>query len=372
MSIFVGTNGPDTFPGTSGNDTAAGLQGNDSLLGTGGADSLNGGSGTDTLLGGADNDSLIGGTDSDSLDGGPGADSMNGLSGNDTMVLDGSDTAIGDSGNDFFSISGDDNRVIGGGGDDTITFTTSGTYTVTDAGGGFFEVAGPDGTTTVQSIQFIQGPSGNQAFGTGSFFVCFAGGTRIRTERGDTPVEHLRAGDRVVTVSGRGAPLQPILWIGRRHVALAGHPNAEAIAPIRIRAGALADNTPARDLLVSPDHCLFLDGALVPARLLVNGTSIVAETGLAEVTYYHVELEAHDVLLAEGAAAESWLDCDNRAWFENAPVAQLAVTGTLAEAGTGWDASRACAPLLHGGDQLAAIRAAIAARATTAGARAAA
>jgi hypothetical protein len=372
MATLIGTAGPDTLDGTGGADSITGLGSNDSLVGLDGADSLRGGSGNDTLLGGDGNDTLLGGTDSDSLDGGAGADRMVGSSGNDTMILSGSDTANGDAGSDFFEIGGAGSRVIGGSGDDTITFTTSGTYTVTNQGGGFFGVTGPGGSATVQSIQFIQGPTGNQAFGTGSFFVCFAGGTRIRTERGETPVEHLRAGDRVVTVSGRGAPLQPILWIGRRHVALAGHPNAEAIAPIRIRAGALADNTPSRDLLVSPDHCLFLDGALVPARLLVNGTSIVAETGLAEVTYYHVELEAHDVLLAEGAAAESWLDCDNRAWFENAPVAQLAVAGTLAEAGTGWDASRACAPLLHGGDQLAAIRAAIAARATTAGARAAA
>jgi hypothetical protein len=115
--------------------------------------------------------------------------------------------------------------------------------------------------------------------------------------------------------------------------------------------------------VVSPDHCLFLDGALVPARLLVDGHRIVAETGVAEVTWFHIELPRHAVILAEGAAAESWLDCGNRAWFENAPVAQFAVTGNLADAGTGWDASRACAPLLHGGPRLAAIRAAIAATA---------
>jgi hypothetical protein len=80
--------------------------------------------------------------------------------------------------------------------------------------------------------------------------------------------------------------------------------DAAEMAPIRIKAGALGVNTPKRDLVVSPDHCLYLDGALVPARLLVNGRSVVAETGMAEVTWYHVELETHEVLVADGAAAD--------------------------------------------------------------------
>jgi hypothetical protein len=102
---------------------------------------------------------------------------------------------------------------------------------------------------------------------------------------------------------------------------------------------------------------------LVPARLLVNGRSVVAEIGMAEVTWYHVELETHEVLVADGAAAESWLDCGNRSWFENAPVALLTVPGNPDTVGTGFDASRACAPLVHGGEQLAHIRAALEARA---------
>jgi hypothetical protein len=102
---------------------------------------------------------------------------------------------------------------------------------------------------------------------------------------------------------------------------------------------------------------------LVPARLLVNGRSVVAEIGMAEVTWYHVELETHEVLVAEGASAESWLDCGNRSWFQNAPVSLLNVPGNLDTVGTGWDATRACAPLVHGGEKLAAIRASLDARA---------
>jgi hypothetical protein len=195
--------------------------------------------------------------------------------------------------------------------------------------------------------------------GSDMLYVCFAAGTRILTATGEVAVEQLQPGDRVVTLAGRGLPVKPVLWVGRRHVVLAGRADAAEMAPIRIKAGALGPNTPKRDLVVSPDHCLYLDGALVPARLLVNGRSVVAETGMAEVTWYHVELETHEVLVAEGASAESWLDCGNRSWFQNAPVSLLTVPGNLDTVGTGWDASRACAPLVHGGERLAAIRASL-------------
>ena len=125
----------------------------------------------------------------------------------------------------------------------------------------------------------------------------------------------LAIGDTVLTASGRP---RPITWIGRRSYAgrfLAANPGVQ---PIRLRAGCLGDGLPRRDLLVSPDHALFLDGLLIPARCLVNGRTVTQECRLDRVDYYHVELDTHDVLLAEGAPSESYLDDDSRGLFHNA------------------------------------------------------
>ena len=139
---------------------------------------------------------------------------------------------------------------------------------------------------------------------------CFAAGTRIRAEHGDVAVEDLLAGDLILTHDGR---LRPIVWTGRRHIDLTRHPHPERARPVRIRAGAIAQGVPVRDLLVSPDHALFLDGVLIPARLLVNGHSIAVETTRRHVTYHHIELASYDVILAEGLPAESYLDTGDRA-----------------------------------------------------------
>ena len=145
--------------------------------------------------------------------------------------------------------------------------------------------------------------------------ACYAEGTLIRTPNGEVPVEALVAGDPVLTA--RGA-VRPVKWIGFRRLDLARHPAPEKAQPIRIKAGAIADGVPARDLRLSPDHAVLLDGVLIPARLLRNDTTIVRETACRSVTYYHVELDSHDVLLAEGMAAESYLDTGNRNMFANA------------------------------------------------------
>lgn len=188
--------------------------------------------------------------------------------------------------------------------------------------------------------------------------ACFLRGTRLAVPGGERAVEDLRDGDLVLTASGEQ---RPVVWIGHRRLDVARHPEPDRVRPVRLRAGSIADGVPARDLLVSPEHMMLLDGVLVPARALVNGTTITTAPDVAEPHYFHVELDSHDVLLAEGAAAESWLDVGNRGMFANAPVP------FLVPAPEPTPAARACAPVVDGGPLLAAVRDTLAARAAELG-----
>ncbi len=182
---------------------------------------------------------------------------------------------------------------------------------------------------------------------------CFARGTLIATDAGERPVETLDAGERVMLATGGDAE---IVWVGRRRLRLhAAVKRLELQRPIRIGAGALGDGLPRRDLVVSPDHALFLDGVLVPAGLLVDGTRIRQEA-VETIEYFHVELASHDVILAEGAAAESYLDTGNRQTFANAPLVALRPDLAAGSARIG----TACAEMVLGGGKLDAIRARLA------------
>ena len=147
--------------------------------------------------------------------------------------------------------------------------------------------------------------------------VCYARGTMIRTPDGELPVERLRAGKQVSTLVDGEEVARPVKWLGYRRINLTGHARPETVAPIRILRGAFADNTPHRDLVVSPDHAVFVDGKLICARQLVNGTTIRQETDWTAVDYYHVELDQHAILLAEGLPAESYIDTGNSSFFAN-------------------------------------------------------
>lgn len=180
---------------------------------------------------------------------------------------------------------------------------------------------------------------------------CFVRGTRIATSRGEVAVEDLAEGDLVLLARGGTAPVK---WIGHRRVDIRLHPAPETMRPVRIRAGALGGGLPHRDLRVSPDHALFLDGVLVPAGLLLDDVGIVQDD-VAQVEYFHVELPAHDVILAEGAAAESYLDTGNRQTFANAPI--VALTPDLSIDVAAFAAIEPCAEMVLGGEKLDAIRA---------------
>jgi hypothetical protein len=142
---------------------------------------------------------------------------------------------------------------------------------------------------------------------------CFAAGTRIMTAHGEMPVERLREGDRVSTVSGQD---RVIRWIGHRTIDCRRHAKPHDVWPVRVHAGAFGDGLPRRELWLSPDHAVFVDKVLIPVRYLINGRTIVQKR-VAEVTYYHLELPAHDVILAEGLPCESYLDTGNRSDFAN-------------------------------------------------------
>ena len=164
--------------------------------------------------------------------------------------------------------------------------------------------------------------------------LCFCAGTLIRTPGGEVPVETLSVGDAVLTASGA---VREITWIGEGRL-LATRGRRGAATPVIVAKDALAPNVPHRDLRVTKGHALFLDGVLIPVEFLVNHRSIRWDDRAQEVSLYHVELATHDVLVANGAPAESYRDDGNRWLFRNA--------------NTGWHLPPLppCAPVLTGGD----------------------
>ncbi|MDI9846938.1 Hint domain-containing protein [Rhodoblastus sp. 17X3] len=163
---------------------------------------------------------------------------------------------------------------------------------------GAFGLTGPNNAATADTIQVF----------------CFMAGTLIRTPDGEAAVETLERGDLVVTADGAA---KPIRWVGRQTIsAIFADPLRNW--PIRVKAGALADNVPSRDLLLSPDHALLVGGVLIQAAALVNGTSIVRESEVSSVfVYYHVELDDHSLILAENTPAETFIDNADRLNFDN-------------------------------------------------------
>ncbi|GCD56132.1 outer membrane protein [Acetobacter pasteurianus NBRC 3222] len=151
-----------------------------------------------------------------------------------------------------------------------------------------------------------------------SYEVCFLSGSMIRTPEGDVAVENLQIGDQVVAFDWQNNKdtSHPVVWVGKTHATVhAGLPDDEAGYPVRILKDAIADGVPYKDMLITPEHCLFFEGKFVPARMLVNGVSIFYDKSITSYDYYHVETEQHSVIRADGMLTESYLDTGNRRSF---------------------------------------------------------
>ena len=144
---------------------------------------------------------------------------------------------------------------------------------------------------------------------------CFLRGTRILTPDGEIPVEELTIGALVETLNGT----LPVKWIGHQRFRKYSPSWHWSVAPIRVARFALSDQYPHRDLYLSPKHSLFIDGFLIPVEMLVNGSSIAPAMmdDRDVIEYFHIELETHEVIFAEGAPAETLQVTGDREEFSN-------------------------------------------------------
>jgi hypothetical protein len=194
------------------------------------------------------------------------------------------------------------------------------------AAGGTVQLVGTTGTG--DPVVWVVGPNSyyvlsNSAFPSFSsmgftqstYIMCFAKGTLIATPKGEVAVEALQIGDPVATDGG----VVPIKWIGRQTVSTRFGP-AERLMPVRFAAGSLGGDLPHTDLTVTADHGMLVEGVICHAGALVNGTTIT-RVPLAEMgetyTVYHIETEAHEIILANGAPAETFIDNVSRRVFDN-------------------------------------------------------
>ncbi|MGC8531319.1 MAG: Hint domain-containing protein [Acidiphilium sp.] len=240
-----------------------------------------------------------------------------------------------------------------------VTNALTPVWTQNSGGGGTLNI--DNGASVAASLTLATGSFTSAAFnvttdasgGEAINVTCFCPGTNIATPDGPVAVEQLAIGDPIITRSGA---TRPIKWIGRRTYAARFATGNLRLAPVCVRAGALSDARPQRDLWISPQHALFINGALIPVALLINGSTILQPEITGDITYYHIELDNHDVLLAEGAPAETYVNDDNRLMFHNADTYAALYPGAEPPA-------RYCAERLLDGPKLASIRSSLATRA---------
>jgi Ca2+-binding RTX toxin-like protein len=311
----------DSLTGDAGNDTLNGGNGLDTLSGGTGADSLSGDAGADSLSGGDDNDRLFGGADNDTLNGDAGNDSLSGGDGNDIVLGgDGRDTLTGDAGADTLTGGADEDLFFGGAGDVIDGSSTGVDFDTLDLrayGKALTNIIYDPGNPENGVVEFLDGLGnviGSMAFTEiENVIPCFTPGTLISTDRGEVAVEALRPGDRVLT---RDHGWQEVRWTGRRELSLADLIVSPALQPVRIAAGALGDGLPCRDMLVSPQHRMLVEGAgpemwfgtdeVLVAALHMTGLPGICQVLTRGVSYIHLLCDAHEIIRADGAWTESF------------------------------------------------------------------
>ncbi len=146
--------------------------------------------------------------------------------------------------------------------------------------------------------------------------ICFYSGTRIQTLSGYKKIETLKVGDIVATASGKSMPIK---WVGVQSVILNSDRDILKSNPVLIQQNALGEGVPSANLRVSPNHAIYVDGLLINAGALVNGVNIIQESPIEDFKYYHIELDSHELVIAENTSAESYLpQKENRDDFDNA------------------------------------------------------
>ncbi|MBO1360403.1 Hint domain-containing protein [Acetobacter sacchari] len=177
----------------------------------------------------------------------------------------------------------------------------------------------------------------------GAVSVCYLAGSLVRTPSGSKCIEEMEVGDTLLAYEGGVEKARRVVWVGRAHCNVRRELHGdEAGYPIRILKSAISDGVPFKDMLITPEHCLFFDGKFIPARMLVNGRSIFYDTSIISYDYYHIETEDHSVITVDGVLTESYLDTGNRPTFQE--IGSVVTLGFGGAKSRSW-ASDAAAPL---------------------------
>lgn len=188
------------------------------------------------------------------------------------------------------------------------------TSTITFSNGDTLELNGEYQDTDPDADNYLATVADTQGMGT--VLVCFLPGSMVRTARGEVAIEDIRVGDEVLVLEEGAEVFRPVSWVGMQSVTVRpGLYPDEAGYPVRIVRDAIAAGVPYKDMLVTPEHCLFMQGRFVPVRMLVNNRTIYYDRDITSYTYYHLETGHHSVITVDGVLTESYLDTGNRHGF---------------------------------------------------------